>query len=107
MHQLSRAFTSRQCLLNEEKFLRRDLPGYAEYCQRTRYRLVPFAWQDRSRINRQGAKDAKGSATNEHRFSQMSLSAFQLCPSMARGQPKAEQKKMYQQMRLNNRLMFK
>jgi len=31
-------------LLNEEKFLRRDLPGYSEYCQRTRYRLVPFVW---------------------------------------------------------------
>jgi protein-S-isoprenylcysteine O-methyltransferase Ste14 len=31
-------------LLNEEKILRRDLPGYAEYCQRTRYRLVPFVW---------------------------------------------------------------
>jgi len=31
-------------LLNEEKFLRRELPGYAEYCRRTRYRLVPFVW---------------------------------------------------------------
>lgn len=31
-------------LLNEEKILRRDLPGYAEYCQRTRYRLIPFVW---------------------------------------------------------------
>ena len=31
-------------LLNEEKILRRDLPGYAAYCQRTRYRLVPFVW---------------------------------------------------------------
>jgi len=31
-------------LLNEEKFLRRELPGYAEYCQRTRYRLIPFVW---------------------------------------------------------------
>jgi protein-S-isoprenylcysteine O-methyltransferase Ste14 len=31
-------------LLNEEKILRRELPGYAEYCQRTRYRLIPFVW---------------------------------------------------------------
>ena len=31
-------------LLNEEKILRRDLPGYAEFCQRTRYRLIPFVW---------------------------------------------------------------
>ena len=31
-------------LLNEEKILRRELPGYSEYCQRTRYRLVPFVW---------------------------------------------------------------
>lgn len=31
-------------LLNEEKVLRRELEGYAEYCNRTRYRLVPFVW---------------------------------------------------------------
>ena len=31
-------------LLNEEKFLRRGLPGYSEYCQRTRCRLIPFVW---------------------------------------------------------------
>ena len=31
-------------LLNEEKILRRELPGYAEYCQRTRRRLIPFVW---------------------------------------------------------------
>ena len=31
-------------LLNEEKFLRRELPGYAEYCQRVRHRLIPFVW---------------------------------------------------------------
>jgi len=31
-------------LLNEEKFLRRELSGYAEYCQHTRYRLIPFVW---------------------------------------------------------------
>jgi protein-S-isoprenylcysteine O-methyltransferase Ste14 len=31
-------------LLNEEKLLRRELPGYPEYCLRTRFRLVPFVW---------------------------------------------------------------
>ena len=31
-------------LLNEEKMLRRDLPGYAEYCQRTPWRLIPSVW---------------------------------------------------------------
>lgn len=31
-------------LLNEEKLLRRDLPGYAEYCERTKQRLVPYVW---------------------------------------------------------------
>lgn len=29
-------------LLNEEKVLRQELPGYPEYCLRTRFRLVPF-----------------------------------------------------------------
>jgi protein-S-isoprenylcysteine O-methyltransferase Ste14 len=31
-------------LLNEEKVLRQELPGYAEYCARVRYRLVPHVW---------------------------------------------------------------
>jgi protein-S-isoprenylcysteine O-methyltransferase Ste14 len=31
-------------LLDEERFLTRNLPGYAEYCTRTRYRLVPGVW---------------------------------------------------------------
>jgi protein-S-isoprenylcysteine O-methyltransferase Ste14 len=31
-------------LLNEEEILRRELPGYSEYCLRTRYRLIPFVW---------------------------------------------------------------
>jgi protein-S-isoprenylcysteine O-methyltransferase Ste14 len=31
-------------LLNEEKVLRQELPGYAEYCLRTRFRLVPYFW---------------------------------------------------------------
>ena len=31
-------------LIHEEKTLRRDLPGYAEYCERTWFRLVPWVW---------------------------------------------------------------
>jgi protein-S-isoprenylcysteine O-methyltransferase Ste14 len=31
-------------LLNEEKVLRQELPGYSEYCLHTRFRLVPFVW---------------------------------------------------------------
>ncbi|MBU0527585.1 MAG: isoprenylcysteine carboxylmethyltransferase family protein [Candidatus Micrarchaeota archaeon] len=31
-------------ILNEEEVLRRDLPGYVEYCRKTRYRLIPFIW---------------------------------------------------------------
>jgi protein-S-isoprenylcysteine O-methyltransferase Ste14 len=31
-------------LLNEEKVLRQELPGYSEYCLRTRFRLVPYLW---------------------------------------------------------------
>ena len=31
-------------LLDEEKFLKRNLPGYAEYTERVPYRLVPFVW---------------------------------------------------------------
>lgn len=31
-------------LLNEEGVLLRELPGYKEYCQKTRYRLVQFVW---------------------------------------------------------------
>ena len=31
-------------LLNEEKMLCRDLPGYSEYCLRTRSRLLPLLW---------------------------------------------------------------
>jgi protein-S-isoprenylcysteine O-methyltransferase Ste14 len=31
-------------LLNEEKVLRQELPGYAEYCARTPFRLVPGVW---------------------------------------------------------------
>ena len=31
-------------LVNEEKVLRRDLPGYEEYCGGTRYRLIPYLW---------------------------------------------------------------
>lgn len=31
-------------LLNEEKMLCRDLPGYSDYCLRTRSRLFPLLW---------------------------------------------------------------
>jgi protein-S-isoprenylcysteine O-methyltransferase Ste14 len=31
-------------LLDEERFLSRDLPGYTEYQKRVPYRLVPFLW---------------------------------------------------------------
>lgn len=31
-------------LLDEERFLARNLPGYTEYCQRVRYRLAPYIW---------------------------------------------------------------
>ncbi len=31
-------------LLNEEDMLRRDLPGYSDYCLRTRSRLLPLLW---------------------------------------------------------------
>lgn len=31
-------------LLDEEKFLQKNLPGYTEYCQKTKYRLVPGIW---------------------------------------------------------------
>jgi len=31
-------------LLDEEKVLRRDLPGYDEYASRVRHRLVPYVW---------------------------------------------------------------
>lgn len=31
-------------LLDEEKFLGKNLPGYQQYCEKTRYRLIPFVW---------------------------------------------------------------
>jgi protein-S-isoprenylcysteine O-methyltransferase Ste14 len=31
-------------LLKEETLLRDQLPGYQDYCQNTRYRLVPYIW---------------------------------------------------------------
>jgi protein-S-isoprenylcysteine O-methyltransferase Ste14 len=29
---------------NEEHVLRKGLPGYIEYTQRVRYRMIPFVW---------------------------------------------------------------
>ena len=31
-------------ILDEEKLLTKNLPGYAAYCQKVRYRLLPFIW---------------------------------------------------------------
>jgi protein-S-isoprenylcysteine O-methyltransferase Ste14 len=31
-------------ILNEEKVLRNELPGYEDYCKKTKYRLIPFLW---------------------------------------------------------------
>lgn len=31
-------------MLNEEKILKENLPGYKQYCLKTRYRLIPFIW---------------------------------------------------------------
>jgi protein-S-isoprenylcysteine O-methyltransferase Ste14 len=31
-------------ILDEEKLLRKDLPGYIEYTQKVHYRLVPYLW---------------------------------------------------------------
>ena len=31
-------------IFDEEKLLTRDLPGYAEYKKKVRYRLIPFVW---------------------------------------------------------------
>lgn len=29
---------------DEEKLLKKDLPGYVEYAQKVRYRFMPFIW---------------------------------------------------------------
>ena len=31
-------------IINEEKFLVTNLPGYSEYCRKTKYRIIPFLW---------------------------------------------------------------
>ena len=31
-------------ILNEEKVLNEELNGYKEYCQKTKYRLIPYVW---------------------------------------------------------------
>ncbi len=31
-------------ILDEEKLLKKDLPGYTEYTQKVKYRLVPYLW---------------------------------------------------------------
>jgi protein-S-isoprenylcysteine O-methyltransferase Ste14 len=31
-------------LVDEERFLAKNLPGYAQYQTQVRYRLIPFVW---------------------------------------------------------------
>jgi len=31
-------------IFSEERLLLKELPGYREYCQKVRYRLIPYAW---------------------------------------------------------------
>ena len=31
-------------ILDEEKLLKKDLPGYTDYTQKVHYRLVPYLW---------------------------------------------------------------
>ena len=31
-------------ILDEERFLKQNLPGYTDYCRRVRYRLIPWVW---------------------------------------------------------------
>jgi protein-S-isoprenylcysteine O-methyltransferase Ste14 len=31
-------------LLDEERYLSKNLPGYEEYCRNVRYRLIPYVW---------------------------------------------------------------
>lgn len=31
-------------IYNEEKYLSENLTGYTEYCQKIRYRLIPYIW---------------------------------------------------------------
>ena len=31
-------------LIEEEKFLKKNLPGYENYCKKVRFRIVPFVW---------------------------------------------------------------
>ena len=31
-------------LLDEEKFLYKNLSGHDKYCEKVRYRLIPFIW---------------------------------------------------------------
>lgn len=38
------SFTIIARLLNEEKFLTKNLSGYDEYCEKVRYHLIPFIW---------------------------------------------------------------
>jgi len=37
-------FTTLWRLFDEENLLKKELPGYREYTQKVRYRLVPYLW---------------------------------------------------------------
>jgi protein-S-isoprenylcysteine O-methyltransferase Ste14 len=43
-HALSSVPLLMVCTRNEEAVLQRDLPGYADYAQQVRFRLVPLIW---------------------------------------------------------------
>ena len=34
----------RKRILNEEEVLKEGLSGYTEYCEKVKYRLIPFVW---------------------------------------------------------------
>lgn len=31
-------------LLDEERFLSKNMPSYEDYCRKVRYRLIPYLW---------------------------------------------------------------
>ena len=41
---LAYPFIIAQRIRSEEAFLEKELPGYREYCEKVKYRLVPFVW---------------------------------------------------------------
>jgi len=37
-------------IFNEESVLTKELPGYKEYCDKMKYRLIAFIWQRKQTI---------------------------------------------------------